>query len=665
MDFFHRQDQARRNTRVFIGFFAAAVLAIILAVYLAVAFFFVIGRRVDSNSDRGGRHRHSYSMSSEPVAARELWNPALFGWVSLGTLCVIIGGCLYKFAELSSGGASVATMLGGRLVNSKTTDPDERKLLNVVEEMAIASGVPVPQVYVLEGELGINAFAAGHSSGDSVIGVTQGCMRLLDRDELQGVIAHEFSHVLNGDMRLNLRLMGFIFGIMGLAIIGRILLETRGEKNPLPLLGLVLMAIGWAGVFFGRLIQAAVSREREVLADASAVQFTRNPAGLAGALKKIGGLSRGSFLQSPRATEASHFFFANGIRSSLFNLFVTHPALEQRIRALEPDWDGTFPKTRVAGPSAPPVQATVPPRPRVPFPFPRPVTGAVAGFAPAGIGASDVIGNAGQPAARHLEYAANWRASLPQEIESEVRDPLGAMCVVLGLLMGRDEELRSRQMTEVARLTSAGIAQELGRLLPGIQSLDPQTRLPLVNLALPSLRGLSNPQYDAFCTVMQFLIESDGELDWFEFMLQKAVRRHLDPQFGKARRDVVQYYSIKGLAPECVYLLSVLANLGHGDLREARLAFRAGWNELGMDGADIDLTPISACKLECIDQAMDRLSQAVPMIKQKVLQACSRTVAADGVVKTEEAELLRAIADTLDCPIPPFVRGVASECESK
>jgi Zn-dependent protease with chaperone function len=658
MDFFHRQDQARRNTRVFVGLFAAAVLCIILAVYLSVAVFFAVGRRVDT--DEGRHHRRSYSISADSMSARELWSPVLFGWVSVGTLCVIIGGCLYKFAELSSGGASVATMLGGRLVNAKTTDPDERKLLNVVEEMAIASGVPVPQVYVLEGERGINAFAAGHAAGDSVIGVTQGCMRLLDRDELQGVIAHEFSHVLNGDMRLNLRLMGFIFGIMGLAIIGRILLEVRGEKNPLPLLGLVLIIIGWAGVFFGRIIQAAVSREREVLADASAVQFTRNPAGLAGALKKIGALSQGSFIQSPRAAEAGHFFFANGIRSSLFNLFVTHPSLDVRIRALEPDWDGTYPKTRIAEQPAPPVQSA-PQRPRVPFPFPRPVAGAVSGLAPVGIRASEAIGNAGQPAASHLEYAANWRASLSQEIESEVHDPLGAMCIVLGLLMGREEELQRRQMAEVARLTSAGIAQELARLLPGMQSLDSQARLPLVSLALPALRGLSHAQYDAFCAVMQFLIDSDGELDWFEFMLQKAVRRHLDPQFGKAGRDVVQFYSIKGLVPECVYLLSVLSAIGHEDVSGANLAFRAGWNELGVRDAGIDRVPMSTCRLDRIEQAMDRLSQSAPMIKQKVLQACARTVAADGVIKTSEAELLRAIADTLDCPIPPFIRGVATE----
>jgi len=236
----------------------------------------------------------------------------------------------------------VAELLDGRLINSSARDANERKLLNVVEEMAIASGVPVPQVYVMNEEPGINAFAAGHSSGDAVIGVTRGCMTLLSRDELQGVIGHEFSHVLNGDMRLNLRLIGLIFGILCLTIIGRILIRTRGRKNPLPLLGIALIVIGWAGVVFGRLIQAAVSRQREVLADASAVQFTRNPAGLAGALKKIGGLAEGSHLKSPHAEEASHLFFANGMGESIFS-FATHPPLVERIRALDPSFDGKFP----------------------------------------------------------------------------------------------------------------------------------------------------------------------------------------------------------------------------------------------------------------------------------------------------------------------------------
>src|SRR5204863_3999046 len=258
-------------------------------------------------------------------------------WVTIGTLAVILIGSVFKTLQLARGGSAVAELLDGRLINSNTSDADERKLLNVVEEMSIASGIPVPQIYVMEGEPGINAFAAGHSASDAAISVTRGCMTMLTRDELQGVVAHEFSHLLNGDMKLNLRLMGLIFGILCLTVIGRVLIRTRGKKNPLPLLGLALIIIGWVGVLFGRLIQAAVSRQREFLADASAVQFTRNPSGLANALKKIGGIAEGSELQSHRAEEASHFFFANGLKSGFFG-FATHPPLIERIRALDPSF---------------------------------------------------------------------------------------------------------------------------------------------------------------------------------------------------------------------------------------------------------------------------------------------------------------------------------------
>lgn len=331
MDFFERQSKARRHTTLLVFYFILAVTLIVLAIYLVV----------DLALFGGGVKQHHYGYDAAPVLS--LWNPQLFLWVALGTLAVIGIGSISKMSELSQGGSAVATMLGGEPVNPNTTDPDERKLLNVVEEMAIASGTPVPQVYLLPDE-SINAFAAGHSPSDTVVAVTRGCMRLLTRDELQGVIGHEFSHILNGDMRLNIRLIGLIFGIMALAIVGRILLQTRGRKNPLPLLGLALLLIGWIGVFFGRLIQSAVSRQREFLADASSVQFTRNPEGLAGALKKIGGLSYGSRLESPHADVASHMFFANGLRESVFNLMATHPPLEDRIRAIEPSWDGKFPE---------------------------------------------------------------------------------------------------------------------------------------------------------------------------------------------------------------------------------------------------------------------------------------------------------------------------------
>src|SRR4051812_14934448 len=300
----------------------------------------------------------------------------MFLGTAVATLGVIGTGSFFKTLSLARGGRAVAELLDGRLVNSNSTDAHERKLLNVVEEMAIASGVPVPQVYVMDGEQGINAFAAGHSASDAAISVTRGAMTMLTRDELQGVIAHEFSHLLNGDMKLNLRLMGLIFGILCLTVIGRVLIRTSGKKNPLPLLGLALIIIGWVGVLFGRLIQAAVSREREFLADASAVQFTRNPSGLAEALKKIGGLAEGSQLQTNRAEEASHFFFANGLKSRFFG-FATHPPLIERIKALDPSFDGNYPATVL--PDTPSAPAAPPPLPGVaPLvpPLPSPISGA-------------------------------------------------------------------------------------------------------------------------------------------------------------------------------------------------------------------------------------------------------------------------------------------------
>jgi Zn-dependent protease with chaperone function len=328
MDFFKHQDKARKHTKVLVVYFVIAVACIIASVYLASLVIFYGTQSQQQNGD--------------PTPEIVLWDSKLFLYAMLGTLGVVVVGSLYKTAVLAKGGSAVAESLGGRLISPNPANPDERKLQNVIEEMAIASGVPVPKIYVLDDDAGINAFAAGHSPGDAAIGVTRGCLTLLNRDELQGVIGHEFSHILNGDMRLNLRVMGVIFGILCLAVIGRILLYSRNrrDKNPLMLLGLALIIIGAIGTFFGRLIQAAISRQREFLADASSVQFTRNPAGLSGALQKIGEV--GSRVESPHAGEASHMFFENALGNPFLRVMATHPPLAERIRAIDPGWDGKF-----------------------------------------------------------------------------------------------------------------------------------------------------------------------------------------------------------------------------------------------------------------------------------------------------------------------------------
>ena len=650
MDFFERQDQARRNTKLLVVYFILGVVLLIVAVYAALLGIF---------TGIGSRHHQAYAEQAQLV----LWNPQLFLGAAIGTLAVIAMGSGFKTLELAQGGSTVATMLGGRLVDSSTTDPDERKLRNVVEEMAIAAGVPVPQVYLLPDEHGINAFAAGHSTSDAVVAVTAGAVKLLTRDELQGVIGHEFSHILNGDMRLNLRLMGIIFGILCLAVIGRVLLYTRSrssnDKNPLPLLGLALVVIGWIGVLFGRLIQAAVSRQREVLADASSVQFTRNPAGLAGALKKIGGLSFGSKLEAPHAEEASHMFFGNGRGESFFHLMDTHPPLAERIRAIDPSFDGVF--LPVAFAEAERVTPRVSPPPqRSPIPFPFPglprAQASIAELAPPVIGAQTMMTSTGNPTSAHLRYAEGLRVTIPASLQAAAREGLGASTLVYALLLSDDDATRGKQLDELAAASSAAACQETLRLLPEVQAVATHAKLPLVDLALPGLRHLSPTQFQQFRAAVQKLVESDGEIDLFEYVLQKVVLRHLEPFFLQARKPTLQYYALKPLAGDCAILLSALACLGQDEPDKVEFAFRQGAQLLSY-AAQVELRLVTAaeCDLEQVDAALTRLCQAVPQIKKNVLNACAQTVAADGVIQELEAELLRAIADTLDCPIPPII----------
>ncbi|MGD0743642.1 MAG: M48 family metallopeptidase, partial [Verrucomicrobiota bacterium] len=657
MDFFAQQDKTRRKTKLLVFYFAVAVAALIVAVYLAVLIIFA------------GAQSQIHRYGEQPQFA--LWNPQLFLGVAGGVLAVVLIGSSYKTMALSAGGSVVSEMMGGRLVKPNTTDPDERKLLNVVEEMSIAAGVPVPQVYVMDGEEGINAFAAGHKPGDATVTVTRGCMKLLSRDELQGVIGHEFSHILNGDMRLNLRLMGIIFGILCLAIIGRVLLQTsrgggRGRgQNPLPILGLVLLLIGYIGVFFGRLIQAAVSRQREFLADASSVQFTRNPGGITGALKKIGGLGgMGSRLSHAHAEELSHMFFGNGVSEPFIGLLETHPPLTQRIRVFDPSFDGTFPSVRYDGRERPPAEVSTSKRPPMPNLFGTMLGGAIlaSGDAemPPVIRSHSVLPNLGNPTPLHLKYAEQLRESLPDSVKAAAREPLDAVALVYAMLLSPDDATRATQLAELDKRIEPAIQQKAAALFPDVCKAAAHAHLPMVNLALGTLRHLTAEQFDQFSQTLQWLVESDGKIELFEFVLQKIILHHLSPQFGKVRPPPTQYYTLKPLVPDCAVVLSALANVGSSDSAEVQKAFEQGAPFLRAPDGDWGLLPREQCGVEQIDAALNRLAQAVPIIKRNLLEACIHTVGADGVIQEGEAELLRAIADTLDCPMPPFVQTDAS-----
>jgi Zn-dependent protease with chaperone function len=654
MDFFAQQDKTRRKTKLLVFYFILAVAAIVVACYFVGLIIFSAAQS----------HHHHYDEQPQLV----LWNAKLFFGVIVGVLAVIVIGSAYKTNQLAGGGGSVATLMGGRLVNSNTTDPDERKLLNVVEEMAIASGVPVPQVYVLDEERAINAFAAGHTTSDAAIGVTRGCIQMLSRDQLQGVIGHEFSHILNGDMRLNLRLIGIIFGLLCIATIGRILLRARSsgrDRNPLPLVGLALLLLGFIGVFFGRLIQAAVSRQREFLADASSVQFTRNPGGLSGALQKIGRYSYGSKLESEHAPDLCHMFFGNGLGEPFFGLLATHPPIPDRVHAIDPAWDGKFPpldeKQIEVVKRAAISELEHRPMPDMPDFFKTVLGGVIiasgSASTPPVIRSRSVMPNLGKPTPLHLKYAEQLRDSLPDSVTAAARVPLDAVALIYAMLLSPDETTRTTQLAELAKRVDLAIQGKTIALYPDVSTAATHARLPIVNLALGALRQLRVEQFNQFSQTLQWLIESDGKVELFEFVLQKIVLRHLALQFSGARPPVAQYYTLKPLVPDCAVVLSALANVGSADAAAVAKAFETGAPYLrAPNDGDLTLLPREQCGVEQIDAALNRLALAVLTIKKNLIEACVYTVGADGVIVENEAELLRAVADTLDCPIPPFVQ---------
>ncbi|HSM52349.1 MAG TPA: M48 family metallopeptidase [Thermoanaerobaculia bacterium] len=624
MDFFARQEEARQRSRRLVVLFAAAVAGIVATVYLAVRLLLA---------------------QSGLEAGAALVHPPLFAVTATVTLLVIATGSLYKSTRLARGGPVIAQSLGGRPVQPNSSSPAERRLLNVVEEMALASGIPVPSVYLLEQEEGINAFAAGLTTGDAVVAVTRGALERLSRDELQGVIGHEFSHILNGDMRLNVRLAGLLHGILVIALAGYWTLRVtgggrsssgggkRGAGGAIALFGLALLVVGYVGVFFGRLIQAAVSRQREFLADSAAVQFTRNPAGLAGALRKIGGLASGSRIRSASAEEASHFFFADGIEKRLLGFLSTHPPLAERIARLDPA--GASEAQMAAEPSATGLG-----------------DGALAGLAAAagGAAAARVTEAVGRLDAGDLDLAAALLSELPPELTAAAREPLSAQALVLGLLLDRRPEVRERQLAAAAEGAPPEVTSELARLEAPLARVEPRARLPLVDLAVPALRRLSPPQHERFARLGERLIAADQRIGLFEFALQRLLARHLGPR-SAAAPVAAHPVALADVTAEAALLLSALAWCGGAG--GARAAFAAGAAELrGVDpGA---LLPRESCGLAAVDKALGLLDGLPPSGKRALLAAAAATVSADREATAEESELLRAIADALGCPLPPL-----------
>ncbi len=645
MNFFEYQEAARRQTSRLIFFYLLAVVLIITTLSFITSLLI---------------HYTDAAAPDQPFNWMALWDPPLFGLVALGIGAIILLGSLYKVAALSSGGTAVAEMLNGRPVAPDTPDFHEKRLLNVVEEMAIASGTPIPKVFVLDGEAGINAFAAGFSAQDAVIAVTRGTLTELNREELQGVIGHEFSHILNGDMRLNIRLIGILHGILLIAITGYFMFRILGyasagrssrddkKGNPLMLLvllGLAMMIIGYIGVFFARLIKSAVSRQREFLADASAVQFTRNPDGLSSALKKIGGLASGSRLATPAAEEASHLFFANGIASPFLGLLATHPPLKERILRLDPQFSGgetgsagTPRPTGTGGSASAQVSGLAGEGPAAPPLSPPPLS------------PTAMVGQAGTIPAASLNHAVETLEAIPATLREAVHSPTLAQAILFGILLDAKPALRQQQLTYLASRIPPEHHTTIDTVVEALTTLPTPSRQPLVELAIGSLKHLTPDQYQTFRETIMALVGADSAISLFEYMILRMILRHLDTQFGLVKPARSRVTSFNTLTQEVTTVLSALAWFGSSDPSMAEQAFLAGCQKLGIP--NLRFMPADSASLKDLDKALDRLVETTPLIKQKLVAACAAAISADGTITPDESDALRAVADALDCPLP-------------
>jgi Zn-dependent protease with chaperone function len=623
-DFFEAQRRARRRTALLLLYYLLALPAVAAFIYLA-AWLGITG------------------------VGAELW-PHPFWWPELFATCLALtgmvvgtGSAYHAWSLARGGGEGLARSLGGEPMALQPVAEEERRLRNVVEEMAIASGLPMPTIYLLRGEPGINAFAAGFAPDRAVVAVTQGCLTQLTRDELQGVIGHEISHVQNGDMRLNLRLLALAGGLSSLALVGRFMMDAgspgasrrrRSGEGRLIMVGVLVMVAGAIGAFFARLIRAAVARQREYLADAASAQFTRNPAALAGALGKI--VSVGSAITSPMAPEAGHLFFAEGRVS---RWLADHPPPESRIRRLLALGETTplpsFVRAGAAGPTLPSTFA------------PPPLVASLAGAA--AIASPPPLPPVG------LAAAAALLDGLPPVLVEAARDPFGARALCCAVLLDAREEVRGRQLALLGPGPEGG---EVLRLAPHLATVDRPHRLPLLDLALPALGALSAPQRERLQADLRRLAEADGRISITEWVYLRVISRRLDRLGGVGRPARPRAFSVDQVVVECRELLGLLARVGAPGEAAAQAALDAGVAELGLSG-HWKLPGAAELRFERLDQVLAVLEATPLELRALVLRACQACAAADGSISAAETEVLHAVADALAMARPPPLPPVA------
>ena len=655
MDFFQAQDTAKRKTGQLVVLFCAAVLGLIVLTNILLALTLgIAGPQINP----GAGPLTNPGISSIPL---EQWITT-----SLAVLTVIGAATLYKYLQVRGGGRAVAEALGGVPLDPASADSKHRRLLNIVEEMAIASGLPVPPVYLLA-DPAINAFAAGLSPGDAVIGVTQGTLDILNREELQGVIGHEFSHILNGDMRINLRLIAILHGILFIGLIGQGLFRgrlysgrSRDGGAPIIALAVGLLVIGYAGTFFGNLIKAAVSRQREFLADSASVQFTRNPAGLSHALQKIGGAVSGSTIQRFNVDESSHMFFGQAVSLFMNGLMATHPPLGNRIKAIDPHWKGSFPEAgKLQGSSAENY-------------FTSHDSQSV-GFGPVVSGSAhsntlddtELRNSIGNPTADNLETAQQLIETSNEIWVEAAHDIWGARALVYALLLDQDQDIQDTQWALLFDRADTGVPEYVKKLMQSTADIDQEQRLVLLSASMPALKSLSFKQYSNFMGIVVDLIKIDERIQLFEWVLHRILVKDLTGHYERIRQIKIRHKKLENVGHDVFELLAALARLSPNQqssfakgLQRAALSV-SGFANTSKPADQVALLNTPDPNFSRLNGALHELRRLHPLEKPRLIKACAATVLADGIINQDEMALLQGVAATLDCPLPPLHQSVS------
>lgn len=635
MNFFEAQARSHSRSRKLILVMALAVATVVASVVAVVTAVVWLA---------GGHNLAPDYLSFLAV------NSTLPLGIAAGTLLVIAIASLLRIATLRQGGGKVARELGGTLVSPGDTDRLRVRLRNVVEEMAIASGVPTPEIYVLDHEPGINAFAAGFTPEDAAIAVTRGTLEILNRDELQAVIAHEFSHIFNGDMRLNIQLMGPMFGILAIGLLGRILLQNsrvagmqRGRNSGgglALLLGAGLAIIGYTGLLLARLIKAGVSRQREYLADASAVQFTRQSSGIAGALKKIAGYRDHSRIYANSGEEVSHMLFASGFRS-ISGLLATHPPLFERIKAVEPGFTKTqfdalqtrpdrldTAQTANVGPNGDsPSLALTPEHSRV--------------------SVTELLDTVGHPNETHYAAAQYFAGRIPQTIAASLESSHQVFLLLLAIMLHANPAQRARQLRYLQQQLGTTRLEHIEALYESLQTMQGEPRLALLNLALPLLRQQPASRLQYLEKVLEQLAMQDEALDLFEYLLLRVLRNYIrhvanpgKPRKWKALRDPAMSSAAAAL------LTAFSENTNSNPAKD---------NQNPAAHGEQSAAASSTAWFQAIDSALLQLEDCLPHDRERVVAALMNAALDDGHISQPESELLRAICTILECPLPPVL----------